>query len=54
MRGILIYGKFDLKHIQGTLSNIKNGLNEIDVCCQGGDERKKLSMILSGKGLTDY
>jgi hypothetical protein len=29
MRGVLIYGRFDLKHIQGTLSNIKNDLGNI-------------------------
>jgi hypothetical protein len=49
MRGVLIYVRFDLKHIQGTLSNIKNDLGNVVACSQGGDEPKKLFMILIGK-----
>ena len=41
MRGVLIYGRLDLKHIQGTLSNIKNDLGNIAAYGQGGDEPKK-------------
>ena len=54
MRGVLIYVSFDLKHIQGTLRNIQKDLGNVDACCQGGDEPKKRSMILSGKRFKDY
>jgi hypothetical protein len=42
MRGVLIYARFDMKHIQSTLSNIKNDLGNVAACSQGGDEPKKL------------
>jgi hypothetical protein len=52
MRGVLIYVRFDLKHIQPILSNIKK-ISNVAACCQGGDEPKKLSMILGGKSFRD-
>jgi hypothetical protein len=54
IRGVLIYALSGLKHIPNTMSNIKNRLSDIDDCCQGGDEPKKLSMILSEKSFREY
>jgi hypothetical protein len=54
MRSVPIYVRFDLAHIQGTLSNIQKDLGNADACGQGGDEPKKLSMILGGNGFKDY
>ena len=54
MRGVPIYLKIDLKHIQGTLSNTKNELSEFDDCCQGGGELRTPKMILSGASSITY
>jgi hypothetical protein len=54
MRGVLIYLRFDMKHIQGTLSNTKNELSEFDDNCQGGGETRKPKRILSGASSKTY
>jgi hypothetical protein len=49
MRGVLIYGLSDFKHIAITLSNLKNSVENIWGQQPGGDESKEPKMNISGE-----